>query len=49
MQLSNLTLERSRLEVRLKNAKADTKASGARAKRTAKRLAELTSKEDTAR
>ncbi|CAL5221331.1 g3506 [Coccomyxa viridis] len=48
-EINKRTLQRSRLEVRLKSAKADTKASSAKAKRTAKRLAELTSKEDAAR
>ncbi len=49
MQVNTLMLERSRCEVRLKGAKADTKASGVKARRAAKRLAELTSKEAAAR
>ena len=48
-KVNKLTLGRSRLGVRLKTAKADTKASGARAEKTARRLAKLTSKEAASR
>ena len=49
LQANNLVLEKSRLEVRLRGARADAKAANARAKKSALRLAELTAKEDAAR
>ena len=49
MQVNKLAMEKSRREVRLKSVDADTKASGVRTNRTAKRLAKLTSKEAAAR
>jgi len=48
-QSHGLALEKSRLEVRLKNAMADAKAHSAKAKKSAKRLAELASREYAAR
>ena len=48
-QAQDLTLEESRLGVRLKSAKADVKTASAKAKRSAHRLDELTAKEDKAR
>ena len=48
-QAQDLMLEESRLGVRLKTAKADAKMASIKAKRSARRLDELTAKEDKAR
>lgn len=48
-QAQDLMLEESRLGIHLKTAKADAKMAGMKAKRNARRLHELTAKEDRAR